>query len=184
MLLFTHLLVGTIIGLVLATKFHDDWLILPCMAGAWLPDIVDKPLALALPFLDSGRTIGHSLLFLIVITTICLIMFKNRKEAVLGLSLSIFLHYLLDSMWKYQETWFFPLRGWFYVDPWVKLVDGRTFLFYYGESNTPLQWLQTLFSMEMTDPIEIVALILLVFILVGWTLDKSRQYNFPPLIKE
>lgn len=168
MLLFAHLLAGTLAGVILAPR-SDRYIIFMCMIGSWLPDILDKPLAIGIASMGSGRTLGHSLLFVLIIVLIGLLLLPRMM--VLGLSSSVFLHQILDMMWQYQETWFFPLKGWFYVDPWIQMYVGRTFLDYYGGGITILQTIQTLLLLEIGNPIERVSIIilLLVFIYVLYT---------------
>jgi inner membrane protein len=80
------------------------------MVGALLPDIMDKPLSLL--HFGSGRSIAHTLLFLLVFVTAGLFLFLWRKwKTVLVLAAGIFTHLILDSMWKEPNTLFWPFRG-------------------------------------------------------------------------
>lgn len=114
MLIFTHIFAGAVIGLVLARVIGDIRIIPICIAGALLPDLIDKPLGyLLLPqTLDSGRTFCHTLLIVGIITVVALITWRSRhKFLILGLAGTVLLHQILDEMWYDPVTWFYPLLG-------------------------------------------------------------------------
>ena len=104
MLLFAHL------GLTLAAGRLMRWVDLAFLAlGSMLPDIIDKPLGiLVFGTAEQGRTFGHTLLFLMVLTALAVYL-KNVRMA--SVSVGILAHLVLDSMWKSPAILFWPLLG-------------------------------------------------------------------------
>lgn len=86
------------------------WLVV----GSMLPDIVDKPLALLLPHspFHSGRTIGHSLLFVLCLFVIGMLGRSGVRRAFLALSAGSLAHLLLDQMWTMPHSLLWPGLGW------------------------------------------------------------------------
>lgn len=85
------------------------WLVV----GSMLPDIIDKPLMLLSPdnVIGSGRTMAHSLAFMIALLLAGL-MARNKARAVLFTLLAGSLgHLALDSMWQLPHTLLWPLLG-------------------------------------------------------------------------
>lgn len=93
------------------------WLLL----GSMLPDIMDKPLMLL--FRDSpvgtGRTVAHTLLFVVVLLLAGLMTRTNTRAVFLTLCGASLGHLLLDSMWTMPHTLFWPALGWGFqqIDP-------------------------------------------------------------------
>lgn len=112
MFVVAHAFLGLLLGLIFLEITGDRRVIPLCVAGAILSDLIDKPLALLVPALGSGRTIGHSLLFIVVISFIALTLYRS-KHTLLGVAFacSVFLHQIFDSMWQIMPTWFFPVFG-------------------------------------------------------------------------
>jgi hypothetical protein len=86
------------------------------LIGALLPDIIDKPLGHIFfrEYLSSGRTIGHTLLFAILLALGGLIIrFRTGKSWMLILSAGAFFHLILDEMWlsEWRATILWPLYG-------------------------------------------------------------------------
>lgn len=80
------------------------------LVGSLLPDIIDKPLGLL--HFGSGRSIGHTLLFLLIFTFIGLFLYFTHKwKRMLVLAGGIFTHLILDSMWRNPNMLIWPLRG-------------------------------------------------------------------------
>jgi inner membrane protein len=80
------------------------------LVGAILPDIIDKPLGLF--NIGSGRSISHTLLFLLIFTLCGLILYISRKwKRLLVLAAGILAHLILDSMWQNPHILFWPLYG-------------------------------------------------------------------------
>ena len=86
------------------------------LSGSLLPDVIDKPLGLFLlpNLLDfNGRTIGHTLVFNLVLLAIGVLILKARGHyTLLVLALSSSGHLLLDQMWHTPQTLFWPFLGW------------------------------------------------------------------------
>jgi len=82
----THLVAAALVGL--RTRLSTGWLV----AGAALPDIVDKPLAM-LGFVDLFHTVGHSALLAVVFVPLAL-----RSSAGLAVAVGWASHLLLDGV--------------------------------------------------------------------------------------
>lgn len=118
MLLFGHLGVtlGIFFGLAifvprLRTVIDPRYLAI----GAILPDLIDKPIGeviLASTF-SSGRIIGHTLLFSLLLFMVGLYMYERRRDIrVLSLTAGSFLHLFEDRMGSDPQTFLWPLFGW------------------------------------------------------------------------
>jgi membrane-bound metal-dependent hydrolase YbcI (DUF457 family) len=84
------------------------------MAGSMLPDIFDKPLGIFIlgSSLSNGRIYCHTLFFLLVLALAGLWLFKSRKTGwLLAAAVGVFLHLVLDEMWKDPVTMYWPLLG-------------------------------------------------------------------------
>ena len=84
------------------------------LLGSLLPDIIDKPLGHIFfrETLSSGRTIGHTLFFLILITLAGLFLYRRGKKTwLLVVSFCVLAHLILDQMWKTPETLLWPFFG-------------------------------------------------------------------------
>jgi len=107
------------------------------LVGAILPDIIDKPLGLL--NIGSGRSISHTLLFLLIFTLLGLILYAARKwKRILVLAAGIMAHLILDSMWLNPHTLFWPFYG-----------------RHFSEGN-PSDWLSRWWSLLMGDPIVLI----------------------------
>ena len=78
--------------------------------AAVAPDLLDKPLSWAYfhQKYRSGRFFAHTLLVNVILLLYTL--WKAPHQLVYALSFNG--HALADSMWKYQKTWYWPLKGW------------------------------------------------------------------------
>ena len=118
MLLFAH------VGLTLASARFLHQVNLAALAlGSMLPDIIDKPLGLIVfgsP--NMGRTIGHTLLFLLVLTALAL---YTRDIRLASLTWGVLAHLILDGMWNSPETLLWPLFGPF---PDRQLLDTLSYI--------------------------------------------------------
>lgn len=83
------------------------------LLGSMLPDILDKPTWLFAfgNIFSTGRGYGHSLLFNLVLLTSALVLLRYRKTWLLTISLSSFVHLLLDRIWNNPVVLFWPLLG-------------------------------------------------------------------------
>lgn len=109
-----HLFLGLILGLVFAGYSGDRRLIGFTALGAVLPDLLDKPVGhlLLAGTLDSGRTFGHGLLFLTLLTVAGIALYQRRGSfALLAIAAGTLSHQVLDVMWAMPVTWYFPLLG-------------------------------------------------------------------------
>lgn len=140
MLVFCHLLIGTIIGL-LAYQSIGRRVVVPVAAlGAILPDIIDKPLGhlLLQGTLDSGRIYAHTLLFLGVIAVAGAVAWKYKgTPLVLILALGIASHLLLDTMWDNPVTLLWPTLGPFVPYHYPNYFENS----FIAEITSPLEWL-------------------------------------------
>jgi hypothetical protein len=131
------------------------------MVGSLLPDIIDKPVGTFFfkDVVGNGRIYFHTLLTLIVLSAIAYGMYRKwRDSRLLTLAFGVFTHLLLDSMWLYPRTLFWPLLGNF-------------------EKSDTSGWLQDLWHWLFTEPEyyipEIIGLTLLV--IIGIYLVKQRR---------
>ncbi len=98
-------------GLTALGKLIDTRLLL---IAALLPDIIDKPLGLRLlrETMNSGRILGHTLLFAIFTAVAGLYLYRQRNRTwLLVLSFGALMHLILDQMWLAPETLFWPFYG-------------------------------------------------------------------------
>ncbi len=104
MLLFAHL------GFTLAAGRFIRWVNLAYLAlGSILPDIIDKPMGLMVfgtP--EMSRTYAHTLLFLLILVVSAVYLKDVRLASV---SVGVFAHLILDSMWQSPVFLFWPLLG-------------------------------------------------------------------------
>lgn len=82
------------------------------LAGALLPDIIDKPVG-AFLFVDTfhnSRIYAHTLLFSLVLLIAGAVLYRRRKKSVLlTLGLACLFHLALDKPWLYLETFLWPI---------------------------------------------------------------------------
>jgi len=137
------------------TTLRPDKLIIPvCMAYSIIPDILDKYLGLTYTEFGSGRTVAHSLIYIgVIIFFLITIILVTHRHAILiaAAPLALLLHQLLDEIWKLPTTWLYPLLG-----PFLK--NGGL-----GEIG---DWVSVMFWREVTSPVEWVAGISIVVVLV------------------
>ncbi len=81
------------------------------LVGSLLPDIIDKTLYLFL-FTNNSRTYGHTLLFA-VLSLFAIMIITNRenpkRKSYLLVPIALLFHLVLDEMWMFSETLFWPL---------------------------------------------------------------------------
>jgi hypothetical protein len=113
MFIFAHVVAGALIGLGFWHLAHDRRMLPLGILGAILPDLLDKPLACLFPdILGSGRTLGHTLLFVGIIAAAGLLLWHYRLTlAGLAFSCAVFSHQILDAMWGLPSTWLYPILG-------------------------------------------------------------------------
>jgi len=98
------------------------------LLGSMLPDIIDKPLGglILKEVLGNGRIYSHTLIFLLFLFMVGMFLWsKYDRPGMLVLAGGSFFHYILDGMWLYPETFFWPVFGWSFPkgDPesWMQL---------------------------------------------------------------
>ena len=158
MLIAAHIFAGALLGLVFWHLAGDRRAVLLCMAGAVLPDLIDKPLGLVLPsVIPGGRTLFHALIIagIILVCTFLLVRSRSRWLGA-GVACAVLVHQVLDEMWTLPVNWFWPLLGPF---------QGHMIPDYIG----------TYFWVEMSDPTEWLFVIGSVMILV-------QAYSYLPVI--
>lgn len=89
------------------------------LAGALLPDLIDKPLSLVLGV--GGRAMAHTLLFVLGLILLFLLLLRTqatspRRSAIwtaifLALAIGSSTHLILDRMWMQPEILFWPFLG-------------------------------------------------------------------------
>ena len=139
MFIFAHVFAGALLGLVVWHLFNDRRAIPPCIAGAILPDLIDKPLGMLLPvFFEGGRTLFHSLIA-VGIVLLCLLIFFRSRFLIPGggMVCGILLHQIMDEMWNLPVNWFYPLFGPF-QGPVIPDYIGTYFWF---EITNPSEWM-------------------------------------------
>ena len=113
MLLLGHLgiTVGVAYGLERAWRRSPRWDYRLVLVGAVLPDLIDKPLALA--GIWGGRAIGHTLLVFAVLTAvIALLVWRGRvSPGWWALPLGVAVHLVLDAMWLTPPVLLWPAFG-------------------------------------------------------------------------
>lgn len=83
------------------------------LAGAILPDLLDKPIGLG--FFDTGRVFAHTLIFSgILLATVLITTSRGgtARKRWMALTVGVILHLLLDGMWTARATLLWPLFGW------------------------------------------------------------------------
>jgi len=152
MFFFFHLVTGIILGFLIADLLHDRRWIVPCVIGAVLPDIVDKPLNfILLPAVNgNGRFLFHNLIVFAILLVAGLLLWKYyRSPLILALDTGILSHQILDSMWTEPVRWLYPLLG-----P------------YPAQAASPPDYLFDLLLTDLYNPVEWVLIILCICILV------------------
>ncbi len=84
------------------------------LISSLLPDIIDKPIGRFFfqDTISNGRIIGHTLLFLILMTLAGLYLYKSRgRTSLLALSFGTFTHLIFDQMWRAPRSLFWPIYG-------------------------------------------------------------------------
>lgn len=160
MYLFAHVFSGILLGLVFWHLTADRRAVPVCIAGAVLPDLIDKPLALFIPgIFGSSRTIGHTLLISATLLIAGLLLWRYR-HTLLGVAFAgaVFSHQVFDSIWNLPGTWYFPLLGPF---PVILVQD------YVRHS----LWL------ELASPSELVFACASAVFIMGWYLTGDTAFS-------
>lgn len=98
-----------------------------------IPDLIDKTVGhvMLAPVLNNGRIFGHTFLFLIVSTLVCIGLFKKYFWIY---SIPIYAHHLLDTIFLTPKTFFWPLFGFGFesydfnpFDHWYEIITTDPF---------------------------------------------------------
>jgi hypothetical protein len=84
------------------------------LIGSLLPDIIDKPIGLLLfpGVFGGGRLFAHTLLFVLVLTSIGLVYnWARGNNGILVLAYGSAMHLLLDNMWRSPVILLWPFLG-------------------------------------------------------------------------
>ncbi len=115
MLIFHHLFLGLIVGIILAVLLSNKSAVLYGGIGAILPDLLDKPLGqiLLVDTLNYGRIYAHTLILAVIMIIFGLaIWYKNRNRILLlCIGAGVLIHQLGDAMWNAPVNWFWPFHG-------------------------------------------------------------------------
>jgi hypothetical protein len=117
MLLFGHigLTLGIFLSSSLLTKRKFSYpLIIICSI---LPDLIDKPIGRVILPLGSGRLIGHTLAFLLILMLI------GIYWRMLFIPFAVALHLIEDRMWEQPAILLWPLFGGFEVHETISVSD-------------------------------------------------------------
>lgn len=86
------------------------------LLGSLLPDIIDKPVWFLVSRLTgdttlSGRGYAHTLLFSLILCLSGLVLIRYKQSWLLIVSLSSFMHLILDQIWDSPVVLLWPLLG-------------------------------------------------------------------------
>ena len=119
MLFLGHLVIGLILGFILYEFYHARTMIVFCALGSVLPDIVDKPLGHIVfgSSLDNGRIFFHSLIIVLLFLITGLIVWRYyRSFSFLVVGFGMFIHQIVDMMWRQPVNWYYPFLGPYQTD--------------------------------------------------------------------
>jgi len=170
MLFLGHLVIGLVLGFILYELFQDKNIIVFCAIGSVLPDVIDKPLGYIIfnSTLSNGKIFFHSLLILLLFFIAGLIVWRwYRSRAFLWVTVGILSHQIVDGMWVYPTSWFYPLYGPF---PSGAPRPGYIEQVYLNEISSPTEW------------IFLVAIIAILLILVVNMSRRKAVLESDPLI--
>ncbi len=140
MLVFCHLFIGALLGLLLYQWTGRRWMVPVIAIGAMLPDLIDKPLGhlFLQGSLDYGRIYAHSLLFLGVLAITAAVLWKGRSSLLLAaVALGVGTHLVLDAMWDIPISLFWPLLGPFQAGHFPDYFAHSLIV----EVTSPLEWM-------------------------------------------
>ena len=132
--------------------------------GSLLPDIIDKPVWFfaSRDSFFSGRDYAHTLLFNLALLIGGLVLPRYKKSWLLVLSLSSFMHLILDQMWSSPVALLWPLLG--------SLPKGET-----------VGWWSNIFRALFSSPAvyvsEIIGLLIVLFFAYRLVMEK-RVFGF------
>lgn len=82
------------------------------LAGSMFPDVIDKPAFMMFSGVPSGRFFTHTLLVAAVLLAVGVYRhMRGRGTGALAFGGAVLVHDLLDAMWVYPRSFFWPLLG-------------------------------------------------------------------------
>ena len=107
---------------VLKKEWEPKLFLLAIVVGAWLPDIIDKPVGVLLGYPGGGRLVAHSLLFSVMFTFLALSFNRFGKSKsgrwnalashVPFVAFGSWMHLVLDEIWWNPVVLLWPGYGW------------------------------------------------------------------------
>jgi len=139
MFIFAHIFAGALLGLVFWHLTKDRRAIPVCIAGSILSDLIDKSLGLLFPsVLSSGRTVFHSLGFVVVILLFTFLFIRsNLRFLGVGFACAVLFHQVFDEMWTLPANWFYPLLGPFQGS----MIPDYILTYFWLEITSPAEWI-------------------------------------------
>jgi LexA-binding, inner membrane-associated putative hydrolase len=139
MFIFAHIFAGALLGLVFWHLTNDRRAIPVCIAGSLLSDLIDKSLGLLFPsVLSSGRTVFHSLGFVVVILLFTFLFIRsNLRFLGVGFACAVLFHQVFDEMWTLPANWFYPLLGPFQGS----MIPDYILTYFWLEITSPAEWI-------------------------------------------
>lgn len=133
------------------------------VAGSLLPDLVDKPVGqfLLKEVFHSGRIMGHTLLFSLVLLGLGLRRYRRGRGGLLSLGVGSLFHLVLDGMWGEPAVLWWPLMGWSLAGDW---------------SGSLSSFARSMLSVFLTRPVfatEVLGSLVLAHFL--WRVGRGRQ---------
>ncbi|HMK46312.1 MAG TPA: metal-dependent hydrolase [Methanocella sp.] len=115
MIFFGHIGLTLLVVFALSSLIKEDADYRLVVAGAMLPDIIDKPIGHYLFYstFENGRIFAHTIAFAVLLTGVCI--YAERRRLLDGarfIALASVLHIIEDQMWNTKQTLFWPLLGW------------------------------------------------------------------------
>ena len=139
MFIFAHIFAGALLGWGLMQLTHDRKVLLLCIAGSMLPDLVDKSLGLVFPSVfNGGRTLFHSLMILGIIVLPAALVVRSRYVFYgIGGAAAVLLHQVFDEMWHQPVNWLYPVMGPFQGT----MVPDYFGAYFWFEISNPSEWM-------------------------------------------
>jgi hypothetical protein len=134
----------------------------PLLLGAYLPDLLDKPLNMIFGF--SGHSFGHSLFVQLIVFAPLLLLWRSRRAVLIPVAVGAALHLIEDA--EGPKELLAPLMGPIPEGPFYNVLE--KFVHFYTTSS-PLLW------------IEIVAALYWIVVAVGlwWSRGRDRRLTAP-----
>jgi membrane-bound metal-dependent hydrolase YbcI (DUF457 family) len=112
--LFCHVFAGMALGIAVRPRVGTGAGVAAAVAGAILPDLIDKPLGYLLlgGNLHQGRIFCHTLVVAVLLLAAALLAGRKKEwDLPLLFAGGFLLHQLLDLMWQTPVHWLYPFLG-------------------------------------------------------------------------